>query len=384
MGLRVLNVVEDGRFGGPHRRIIDVATRLRDEGIETTVLYPRKRSEAFERELQRRQIPCRALRMHGLRRAIPSVLEYALWFVPETCSVARAVRQGGFHMVHCNGSWQWKGLLAGKIAGARTIWHLNDTRENRFLGVAFRVLSRLTCDAYIVASSRILNRLPAHLRATRRIVEIQAPVDTEFFDAEKGSPNAELRQNSVAGWANIVTVGNVNPAKGLEYFIEMAAILNRRRDNLRYYIVGDWFAERRAYHESLVALCERLGVHNVSFVQGTTDVRPYLKGADLYVCSSVHEASPIAVWEAMSMARAIVSTDVGDVRRFLRDGEDGLVVPVRDATALAAGVERLLKDGVLREVFGGRARETAIQELDLKICARRHKELYEALMRGKG
>jgi glycosyltransferase involved in cell wall biosynthesis len=77
---------------------------------------------------------------------------------------------------------------------------------------------------------------------------------------------------------------------------------------------------------------------------------------DVYVCSSLAESSPVAVWEAMAMARPVVSTDVGDVPRHIADGENGYVVPVGDHAALAARALRLIEDPALARRLGANAR----------------------------
>ncbi|MFT3925883.1 MAG: glycosyltransferase [Myxococcales bacterium] len=65
---------------------------------------------------------------------------------------------------------------------------------------------------------------------------------------------------------------------------------------------------------------------------------------------------PAKLLDAMAMGRAVVSTNVGDIPRWLADGA-GRVVPPGDAGALARGLEELLGDAALRAQLGARARE---------------------------
>ena len=55
---------------------------------------------------------------------------------------------------------------------------------------------------------------------------------------------------------------------------------------------------------------------NIYFINSRRDVRPLLKRFDIYVCSSDNEASPLSVWEAMSMKKPIVSTDARRYRKI--------------------------------------------------------------------
>jgi glycosyltransferase involved in cell wall biosynthesis len=78
---------------------------------------------------------------------------------------------------------------------------------------------------------------------------------------------------------------------------------------------------------------------------------------DVYVCSSISESSPASVWEAMSMARAIVSTSVGDVPCHISNGKSGYLVDVNDSAALGDRVIDLLMSPDLRTSFGQEARK---------------------------
>jgi glycosyltransferase involved in cell wall biosynthesis len=380
MGIRVANVIEEGRFGGPQRRIVDVAVKLREHGIETTVIYPKGDSQIFQRELHEKEIGAIPLEMHRLSRSSKHILSYVVSFVPEVLVLTRVINKGKSDVIHCNGSWQVKGVIAAKIAGVRVVWHLNDTRNNRVIHFLFKVLSVLPCEAYIVAARRVRETLSAELAKARTIFVIQAPVDTEKFSVGRTSIDRELHENIMEGCMNIVTVGNVNQAKGLENFIEMASILNGKYTNLKFYCIGDCFEGKKEYLESLKQMCEQLGVKNISFVNGIKDVRSFLKGTDIYVCASLHEASPMSVWEAMSMERPIVSTDVGDISSFITDGENGFVVPPGNSEALAEKVEILLKDKELRRKFSKEIRKIAVEHLDIDICVRKHAQAYRYVL----
>ena len=74
---------------------------------------------------------------------------------------------------------------------------------------------------------------------------------------------------------------------------------------------------------------------------------------------SLYEAGPLTLLEAMALGKAVVTTPVGVAEDVVTDGETGLIVPVGDAGALAAAVQRLLADEELAAQMGKRARETA-------------------------
>ncbi|MGY1734459.1 glycosyltransferase [Geodermatophilus sp. SYSU D00684] len=107
----------------------------------------------------------------------------------------------------------------------------------------------------------------------------------------------------------------------------------------------------------------------VAFPGWVDDHRAFLGGLDLFVVSSRVEAGPLVLLEAMAEGLPCVSTDVGRVRRALR--EDVVVVPVDDAGALAAALRGLLTDPARRAALGARARARAERDLGADLMAER-------------
>jgi glycosyltransferase involved in cell wall biosynthesis len=99
-------------------------------------------------------------------------------------------------------------------------------------------------------------------------------------------------------------------------------------------------------------------VHYHGWVDGEAK-RNLLESADIYSLPSYSEGMPNSVIEAMAAGRPVVVTPVGAIPDVVRDGENGLVVPVRDREALAAAIGRLLSSEVLRRQLGESGRETA-------------------------
>ena len=375
MGIKVGNIIEDGRYGGPHARIIEIAKKVKDEGIETTVIFPKDGSGIFQRRLDQNNIRSIPIRLYHLTREIRHLSGYLIFFIPELLNLTKIIRREEVDIVNCNGAHQIKGALAAKLAGTKVVWHLEDTRTRRkIIKWLFLFLAPHVCDIFVPVGQKVqahyLSKPPLFKKPH---LEIQAPVDTHLFDPALIEEDQTMARN---GYLNIVTVGNVNPAKGFEFFIKMARLLNAKYDNLQFFVIGNHFASQKNYSNRLFSLLKRIKIENLFFKEGVTDVRPYLKAATIYVCSSIHEASPMSVWEAMSMAKPIVSTDVGDVSRFIINGKNGFIVPPLSSEALAEKGEMLLKDEELRKNFSERVRNTAVEYLDIDICAKKHAQAY--------
>lgn len=374
MNLRVANLVLDGRFGGPQHQILQIAEGLRRHRIETVVIMPTKASEAFHSKLVERDIPFQRLNLHRLTKHWPHLVGYILFFLPEVFSIYRFLKREGIELLHCNCSWQVKGIIAGKMARAKVIWHLQETKIPVLVKVLFNMLAPFCCDGFITAGNSVKKYLlnSERLRA-KKVTEIQAPVDTSYFKPKPITKDKSVQNDSDI---KVTTVGNINPDKGLEYFIEMANILNSKFNNLSFYIVGSHLDSQRHYSRKLMQMTNKYNLKNLHFYKNRYDVREILETSDVYVCSSLREASPMSVWEAMAMGKAIVSTDVGDVGVYIEDGRNGFIVQSRDSAALAEKVTTIIENETLRKKFGMLSRARAVRELDVQICVDTLKSFY--------
>jgi polysaccharide biosynthesis protein PelF len=99
--------------------------------------------------------------------------------------------------------------------------------------------------------------------------------------------------------------------------------------------------------------------------------------ADVVVLTSVSEAFPYSILEAMSCGRPVVATDVGGVREAVESS--GALVAPRDAEGLAVEVRRLLDDPGLRAQLGERARATVVERFRVDHTIARYLALYTEL-----
>jgi glycosyltransferase involved in cell wall biosynthesis len=343
-------------------------------------VLPQLESEQFRARLASSGVAHCALPLHRPERRLLGLALYLASFPLDILRLFFHFRSNGYDLVHCSGgAWQVKGVIAAWLSGIPIIWHLNDSSMPWYVRMSFRVLARVV-DTFVVAGARVKQYYMGEFSIGKPIVEIQAPVDCSVFDPAKTVASEKLSKTKL----NVVTVANVNPLKGIEYFIEMASKLERSvRESAEFYVVGPTYSSQSAYARSLGAMVEREQLGNLHFLGAASDIAGVLAATDVFVCSSVAEASPIAVWESMAMARAVVSTDVGDVARFLPDGVAGYVVPTRNSDELARAVSALAVQPGLRARLGRAARESALRHLDIKICVAKHLETYAGLAAAK-
>ncbi len=101
------------------------------------------------------------------------------------------------------------------------------------------------------------------------------------------------------------------------------------------------------------------------------DVRPQLGRCSVYVLPSYREGTPRSVLEAMSVGRAIITSDAPGCRETVIDQENGLLVDIQNATALADKMKMLAENPTLRRSMGLRSRKIAVEKFDSKIVNRK-------------
>jgi glycosyltransferase involved in cell wall biosynthesis len=106
--------------------------------------------------------------------------------------------------------------------------------------------------------------------------------------------------------------------------------------------------------------------------------------AEVLVCASRDETMPIAILEAMSLGKAIVTTNVGGVAEWLRDGVNALVVPPEDHCALGEALRRCMDEEGLVESLGANARRTFFKHFSIDRLGERFSALLEQARKQKG
>jgi glycosyltransferase involved in cell wall biosynthesis len=157
-------------------------------------------------------------------------------------------------------------------------------------------------------------------------------------------------------------IGRLLAEKGILDYVEAARRVRAQRPDARFLVVGGLdpnptSVTREQMHQWMLE-----GI--IEWAGEVRDVRPELAKASILVLPSYREGTPRSVLEAMSMGRAVITTDVPGCRETIVDGEHGLFVPVRDPAALAAACITLFDDRqrVARMGAAGRARVLALYD----------------------
>lgn len=176
----------------------------------------------------------------------------------------------------------------------------------------------------------------------------------------------------------VVAAGRLSPEKRYDVLIRAFAKVVAVRPEWTLRICG-WGTER----DKLRRHIDTLGLHNHVFLMGPrSPIEPeWVKGA-IAASTSRHESFGMTLVESMRCGVPMVSTDCDyGPREIIKDGEDGLLVPVGDVDAVAAALLRLIEDEGLRRRMGEAALRNA-RRFDPSVIAERYDDLFTELGAG--
>lgn len=197
-------------------------------------------------------------------------------------------------------------------------------------------------DRIVVQTQRAGNYFPAKVQD--RIVVVPNPVvlppDTIFASAD------------LLGDQSLIAVGRLMPQKGFDLLLQALARLKDRYPDWTLTILGEG-----NLRPQLEELSTELGLADRVHLPGrVNNPHEFLHQADIFIMSSRYEGFPNALCEAMVCGLPVISTDCPNgPREIIRDGVDGILVPTEDVSALAAAMERLMSDPLLRKSLAAAA-----------------------------
>jgi glycosyltransferase involved in cell wall biosynthesis len=238
-----------------------------------------------------------------------------------------------------------------------------------------RVLSRPASALIAVADQQRAAIIQHHRVNPNRIRTVMNGVQPNPF---VGDTEHRARMRAEFGFTDmdrvIGTIAVLSRQKGVTHLLQAARTVLADSPHVKFLIVGGGPLEAALRKEAAdLELGER-----VQFTGWRKDVQQILPTFDMFVMSSLWEAMPLTLLEAMAARLPIVVTDVGDNRNLVGgDGTCALVVPPADAPALAAAISRLSADPALGAKLGAQAGAAFEHRFTVGHMISAHERFYE-------
>ena len=328
----VMYVANAAKIGGGNRVLMDLVGGLDRSRFRPTLVSPARGPlvEWAERE----QIPCAVIggndcegRFQTWRRAVP---------------IAWLMRRWRTDIVHATSYTCFRAAsLAARFSGTPRICHLGFPPTAEELRWNFSSGAECVVACYEEQRRDVASVL-AEVQPACEVRTICNGIDTNRFRPGGGAmADASLRDGADHV---VVIVGHLSDVKGYPTFVRAAATISAVLPRCRFLLVGgDTLGQ--GWQPRLERLAEELGIReSVRFLGWQDDIRPVLDAADVMALPSRAEGLPLAILEAMSLAKPVVASAVNGIPDAVVDGETGYLVRPDDDVGLADRLLQVMRD----------------------------------------
>ncbi len=228
---------------------------------------------------------------------------------------------------------------------AKKIWFLNNDDMNV-----------VTADSY-------------HLQQKSEILPGEG-IDTDFF-------NDQLFPRQIDKPFVFLMIARILKDKGFIEFCEAAQIIHQDNPAVEFWILGSIDPGNPA-SLSQSELSDISNQYHVRHYESVSDVRPFLAKADVCVLPSYREGIPMVLLEAGAMGLPLIATDVAGCRDVIKDGVNGLIVPVKSSVSLARAMAKMLQmDSASFKIMKDNSRKIVYEGFRKDIIISRYKDILE-------
>ncbi|OGA96037.1 MAG: hypothetical protein A3G27_11365 [Betaproteobacteria bacterium RIFCSPLOWO2_12_FULL_66_14] len=271
------------------------------------------------------------------------------------------------------------GRLAGAMRGIPTILHehANLTDTPWFQKIADRVLEPYTDIAIAVSKSTANFVIGARQVPSSKVRVVYLGVPLVEFSRERTADEIVAARRDLGIAPDDFAIGTItrlHESKGNSYLVDAAARVAAERPAARFFLVGEG-----PLLADLQTQASALGLGDRFIFAGfRRDVAGTLSAFDLSVFPSLWEGTPLTAFETLAMGKPIVATDADGMVDILTDREDALIVPRRNADALADAIILAIDHPDERARLSATARITGAQ-YDIGVFVRKMERLYTLL-----
>lgn len=356
--------------GGAEKQLLELASNLDRSRFEVKVIA--FRDGPLRAEFEERGVAT---------EIVPKKWKIDPFLIPR---LRRKIKQGNHDIVH---TYMFTANTWGRISAMRWLAkgapHLIaaersiDNWKKPIHWMFDRALSKKS--DYVIANANNVRRfliekgkLPSH-----KIRVIHNGVDSSKFAALVDRRDRPFSPVDLT----ILCVGRLDPVKGQDVLLDAVADISTGLPDARIILVGGAvYPPEKKFKSLLEEKLIRLGLTSRITMPGFhSDIRPFLRDADVMVLPSRREGFPNVIIEAMAAGVPVVATSVGGIPDIIDHEISGLVVPPDDKNALSDALRRSLTDQQLRTTLIAEGFLRA-NEFPIEKMVKQHEDLYEEML----
>ena len=367
--MKIMHVAGGGDRGGAKPHILSLCSRLKESN--ELRLFSLRKGE-FSDEAQ--------------AAGIDTTTIYSRFVLKDYIRLIRETRKWKPDIVHCHGAKaNTAGVLLKLFCRSTIVTTVHSDYRLDYMHSFLRrnTIGRLNAaalrafDYYVTVSDTFRNMLIKRGFSPLKIMTIYNGLD--FSQKTPPFDRAEyLRSAGIDYQEGDVVLGipaRLNPVKDLSTLLRAFAKARAENPRLKLMIGGD--GEER---DKLTELSKTLGISDsVSFLGWVSDVPRFFAACDIDVLCSISESFPYSVLEGIREGCAVITSDVGGMKKLITHGEDGYIFEPRDVDTFAKYILDLSQNEARRREFARKLYEKASVTYSLDGMAKRQYEIYEKI-----
>ena len=364
---------EDGRFGGPQQRMIMIAKEvIKDDEFEIKFLIPKNDTKFFRKKLNEYNLSYDEKNITRLSLEFKILIKYFFFFIFEIFTIRNYLKNEKFHILQINSTSQFKGIIASLFLNIKRIWVIEDTNLGYLTKVIFLFLSNVSKCKIIYTSKAVKNYYLKNQNLRNYQKEIFAPVDPRIFNPKKRYKKLAFKKK---GNILITTISGIVPVKGVESFIYVVSNIIKNYDNVQFLFVGDVVSSQKTYSKKIFKLFKSLDKNKFKFMSINRNIPQLLSNSDIFICTSISEAGPMTVYEAITLNVPIITTNVGGVPQILQNNKTAYICKPNDNVGLVKATKKMINLFVQFKKKNINLHKR-IKKFDLLYVANEYKKIY--------
>lgn len=407
--LKVLFINHSVRDGGPGRSLFYILKYLDRSKIEPFVLIPKDDffsddlkaegmyqnvivDERFPENIQRPRLEFEALA--NLKKKfsfVAQVVKIISIFINIVDLVSlikdspHVVKKNNIDVIYCNGTIaKIVGAFIGRKNNTDIIWHVRNIQQTWFLSFVIKSLSKFRCVKSIICVSNATAEQFDEVK--EKVHVVYNGLDPSDF-SKRGVKELLRKEFDISPDTVVIgSTGRVVKRKGYIDFIDTAKkVLDEieNKESVKFVIVGDtpYFFPVNHLNE-LKEHADALGIsENFVFTGYKKDVKPYLRGFDIFVIPSNYpDPFPRSLIEAKSFSLPVIGFRIGGIAEAIEDAKTGFLCEKDGFDEMKDNVKTLIKDEKLRKSMGRNGRKRVLK---LYSAKERSKDIQDIILEQK-
>ena len=368
--INIIHIFEDSRYGGPQNQCINLLSNINKKKIYNhEILLSENQSSYFKSKCEKLRIKYHKIKIQFLSKNFLLFFNYILFLFSDIKRIYDFLKKNQkFTIVALsNGSTSFKSFIAAKLAKKKIIWHIHDSKSPLFVKLLIYIFSPYV-NFFIFSSNSSRKHYEDFVR-TKKYKILQTAIDFK---------NLSFRKNRSKKFT-IGLIANFNENKDIIFFIKMIAELNKVNKNFFYMISGRIWKNQLKYYNKCKELINKKKIKNIIIYKDNKNLSNFFNKTNIQVLTSNTESSPSVLWEGMYMKKIVLTTDVGDVKKFIKNGVNGFVLR-KDIDVFRDKILSIYNNKLDKRYMMEKSQQTAIKYFNIKFFEKEYTNIINKII----